>query len=223
MREHRLVVRKIAVRLRLCVYVVLRFGVPIPGVQDGEAPGDMDFQPAPDRLARLYWLARQRHMNPDRRVAGRWFARQPGSSSGNGRGCGGMGVFSHDLLIPSAVGVRPGEVVVTQRSAVLTLFGSQDAAMIDMRVLAAQGFHSRVTMLPVQSKMARAATGFGIRELAKAAGVSADTISRLERGETLHPRTLATIRAALEAAGVEFTNGDAPGVRLRPSNQKQER
>ncbi len=23
-------------------------------------------------------------------------------------------------------------------------------------------------------------------------------------------------RAALEAAGVEFTNGDAPGVRLRP-------
>ena len=28
-------------------------------------------------------------------------------------------------------------------------------------------------------------------------------------------RTLAAIRAALEAAGVEFTNGDAPGVRLR--------
>jgi hypothetical protein len=26
---------------------------------------------------------------------------------------------------------------------------------------------------------------------------------------------LATIRAALEAAGVEFTNGDQPGVRLR--------
>jgi hypothetical protein len=27
---------------------------------------------------------------------------------------------------------------------------------------------------------------------------------------------LAAIRTALEAAGVEFTNGDAPGVRLRP-------
>jgi hypothetical protein len=29
--------------------------------------------------------------------------------------------------------------------------------------------------------------------------------------------TVAAIRAALEAAGVEFTNGDAPGVRLRSS------
>jgi hypothetical protein len=29
------------------------------------------------------------------------------------------------------------------------------------------------------------------------------------------PRTLADIRAALEAEGVEFINGDAPGVRLR--------
>ncbi len=26
------------------------------------------------------------------------------------------------------------------------------------------------------------------------------------------------VRAALEAAGVEFTNGDAPGVRLRKGN-----
>ena len=70
-------------------------------------------------------------------------------------------------------------------------------------------------MLPVQSKMARAATGLGIRELAVAANVSADTISRFERGETLHPRTLAAIRTALEATGVEFTNDDAPGVKLK--------
>ncbi len=70
-------------------------------------------------------------------------------------------------------------------------------------------------MLPVQSKMARAATGLGIRELASAAGVSPDTISRLERGETLAPRTLAAIRTALEAAGVTFTNGDEPGVKLK--------
>ena len=28
---------------------------------------------------------------------------------------------------------------------------------------------------------------------------------------------IAAIRAALEAAGVEFTNGEAPGVRLRKS------
>lgn len=71
-----------------------------------------------------------------------------------------------------------------------------------------------MTMLAVQSKMARAATGLGIRELATAAGVSPDTVSRLERGESLAPRTLTAIRTALESAGVEFTNGDAPGVRL---------
>ncbi len=46
--------------------------------------------------------------------------------------------------------------------------------------------------------------------------VSPTTITRLERGEELYPRTLAAIRAALEAAGVEFIeeNGGGPGVRL---------
>ena len=69
-------------------------------------------------------------------------------------------------------------------------------------------------LLPVQSKMARAATGLGMRELAAAAGVSPDTVARLERGEVLQARTLTAIRAALEAAGVTFTNGDEPGVKL---------
>lgn len=65
--------------------------------------------------------------------------------------------------------------------------------------------------------MARAAVGWGVRELAKAAEVSVDTVSRLERGEELLPRTVAAIRAALENAGVIFIdqNGQGPGVRLR--------
>ncbi|WP_427026054.1 helix-turn-helix domain-containing protein [Aureimonas ureilytica] len=65
--------------------------------------------------------------------------------------------------------------------------------------------------------MARAAVGWGVRELAKEAGVSVDTISRLERGEDLQPRTIAAIRTALEAAGVIFIdqNGNGPGVRLK--------
>lgn len=65
--------------------------------------------------------------------------------------------------------------------------------------------------------MARAACGLGVRDLAKAAGVSADTVSRLERGEDLLPRTVDAIRRALEAAGVEFIeeNGGGPGVRLK--------
>ncbi|PWC52195.1 DNA-binding protein [Azospirillum sp. TSA6c] len=64
--------------------------------------------------------------------------------------------------------------------------------------------------------MARAAVGWGVRDLAKEAGVSVDTVSRLERGEELQPRTLAAIQAALEAAGVEFIpeNGGGIGVRI---------
>lgn len=70
---------------------------------------------------------------------------------------------------------------------------------------------------PLQCKMARVATGLGVRELAAAAGVSTDTIARLERGEALKTTTLSAIRAALETAGVEFIeeNGGGPGVRLR--------
>jgi transcriptional regulator with XRE-family HTH domain len=70
-------------------------------------------------------------------------------------------------------------------------------------------------MLAVQVKMARAALGLGVRELAALAGVSPGTIQRLEAGEELMPRTVAAIIVALESAGVEFTNGDQPGVRMR--------
>jgi transcriptional regulator with XRE-family HTH domain len=75
-------------------------------------------------------------------------------------------------------------------------------------------------MQAVQSRMARAALGWGVRDLAAAAQVSPDTIARLERGETLYARTLDSIRAALEAAGVEFIaeNGGGPGVRLRKAD-----
>ncbi len=72
-------------------------------------------------------------------------------------------------------------------------------------------------MLAVQCRMARAAVGWGVRELAKAAGVSVDTVSRLEKGESLLPRTVEVIQRALETAGVEFIaeNGGGAGVRLR--------
>lgn len=72
-------------------------------------------------------------------------------------------------------------------------------------------------MLAVQCRMARVAVGWGVRDLAKAAGVSVDTVSRLEKGEILLPRTVGAIQSALEAAGVEFIaeNGGGAGVRLR--------
>ena len=67
--------------------------------------------------------------------------------------------------------------------------------------------------------MARAGLGLGVRELAAAADVSTNTIARLERGESLYPRTVKAIRTALEQAGVVFTNGDEPGVKLRKPDQ----
>jgi len=72
-------------------------------------------------------------------------------------------------------------------------------------------------MNAVQCRMARAALGLGVRELADKAKVSPDTIARLERGDTLRERTVADIRATLETAGIIFVaeNGEGPGVRLK--------
>ncbi len=72
-------------------------------------------------------------------------------------------------------------------------------------------------MNATQCKMARAALGLGVRDLAALADVAQATVSRLERGEELKPATVAAIRAALEDAGVEFIaeNGGGAGVRLK--------
>ena len=70
-----------------------------------------------------------------------------------------------------------------------------------------------------QCRMARAALGLGVRDLAKLAHVAAMTVTRFENGRTQgHPDTLVAIRRALEKAGVIFIeeeDGDGPGVRLR--------
>jgi transcriptional regulator with XRE-family HTH domain len=57
-------------------------------------------------------------------------------------------------------------------------------------------------------------------EVATAAQVAVATLADFETGRRQpHPRTLAAIRAALEAAGVEFIaeNGGGAGVRLKKS------
>ena len=54
------------------------------------------------------------------------------------------------------------------------------------------------------------------QDLADASGVSLRSINNFERGErSLMRANMAAIRQALEAAGVEFLDGD--GVRLRSS------
>ena len=71
--------------------------------------------------------------------------------------------------------------------------------------------------------MARAALGIGVRELAAAAKVSADTVARFERGEELKERTVDALQRALEDAGIKFIdeNGGGPGVRLRRRPSKR--
>jgi transcriptional regulator with XRE-family HTH domain len=66
----------------------------------------------------------------------------------------------------------------------------------------------------VQCRMARAAIGLSARKLAAAAKVSPETVIRFERGERLRKRTIDSLRQVLEAAGLEFTDGRKPGVRL---------
>lgn len=71
-----------------------------------------------------------------------------------------------------------------------------------------------------QVKAARALLRIEQRDLAERSGVSLPSIKRLEtqRGPlAAQPRTVDAIRAALEAAGVEFIpeNGGGAGVRLK--------
>ena len=74
-----------------------------------------------------------------------------------------------------------------------------------------------VLMRAVQLRMARVALGLGVRELAAKAGVTANTITRIEKGADARQSTIDRLRAVLQTAGVEFIdeNGGGPGVRLQ--------
>ncbi len=74
-------------------------------------------------------------------------------------------------------------------------------------------------MLPVQCRMARAALGLKIAELADLAKMSTNTIVRFEKGKELKQSTIDDLRLVLENAGIVFIpeNGDGPGVRLKKS------
>lgn len=71
-------------------------------------------------------------------------------------------------------------------------------------------------MKPVQIRMARAALGWSVEELAERSGLSASDIERSETGTEADPGVMATLRNVLTAEGVMFldaTDTLGPGVR----------
>jgi transcriptional regulator with XRE-family HTH domain len=78
----------------------------------------------------------------------------------------------------------------------------------------------KIAITADQVRAARALISWSQDRLAEISHIPKRTIARLEVGEgSPQRRTLAAIRAALEAAGVEFIaeNGGGAGVRLRKS------
>lgn len=77
-------------------------------------------------------------------------------------------------------------------------------------------------MKAVQIKMARAALGWGVRELAEKAGTTANTVSRIENGGDARQSTIEAMKSALEIAGIDFIpeNGGGPGIRLRKTGSE---
>ena len=73
-------------------------------------------------------------------------------------------------------------------------------------------------MTPAQCRAARGLISVTQTELAKAAGLGQSTVIDFEKERrVVSDQAIAAIRAALEAAGVEFivANGGGAGVRLR--------
>ena len=82
---------------------------------------------------------------------------------------------------------------------------------------------------PLQVRMARAALGWGVRDLGMQAGISPNTVSRFENGFGAMAETLVQIQETLEGAGIIFIWADnqaGPGIRLRdipPKKKKRKR
>ena len=75
-----------------------------------------------------------------------------------------------------------------------------------------------------QIRAARAALDWSIKDLANKTSISARTILRMESGKGIPTSTAAnlkSIKATLEAAGIEFVGSpdDGPGVRLHNTSQ----
>ena len=72
------------------------------------------------------------------------------------------------------------------------------------------------TMTPAQSRAARALLDWSVADLARRVGLDASFVQKFERG-TSDPASgqIEAMRSVLMTAGIVFTGGEEPGVRLR--------
>ena len=75
--------------------------------------------------------------------------------------------------------------------------------------------------MSAQIRAARHLLGLSQADVATATGLSLPTIKRVEsdRDVSVSAEAQAAVRTALEGAGVEFTNGSEPGVKLKAKPQ----
>ena len=76
-----------------------------------------------------------------------------------------------------------------------------------------------------QIRAARGLLGWTTRELARRATVSVSTVQLIENAggsPNASREALAAVQNTLEAEGIEFLGGDAPGVRLHPEKRVSE-
>ena len=69
-----------------------------------------------------------------------------------------------------------------------------------------------------QLRMARAALGWGVRDLASRTGLGVSTVTRFENGADVYSETLRKIEAILEGEGIRLGKDDDGSlwVRLKP-------
>lgn len=65
-------------------------------------------------------------------------------------------------------------------------------------------------------RAARALLGWSVNDLVAKAGVSPNTVAKVENDETVRQATADRLIECFSQAGVELLNGNAPGARMKP-------
>ena len=88
-------------------------------------------------------------------------------------------------------------------------------------LIAQAGVSGERVMEPMQCRAARGLLQWTQQELSAKSTISVTTIRHFETGVTKpNPSTVIVLRLTLEKAGVEFTDADHPGVRMKRRQRK---